>query len=246
MNKTTLEKMKQMKFFGMYDALQATMQTGNNEHFTPDEIIAHIINAEYDDRENRKIKRCITNARFRYQAELEKIKYDDTRNLEENTVMRLAECSFIEKGENLLITGSTGVGKSYIASALGHHACSKGFRVNYFNTTKLLSKLKMAKADNSYIKEMRKIERQQLLIIDDFGLQPLDNAARGLLLDMIEDRHGKSSLIITSQFPVNSWHDVIGDNTVADAILDRIVHNSHRIELKGESMRRKEREISVK
>jgi len=246
MNTTTLEKMKQMKFYGMHDALVATMQKESNEHFTSDQIIAHIINAEYDDRENRKIKRCITNARFRYQADLEKIKYDDTRNVEKNTIMRLAECDFIKKGENLLITGSTGVGKSYLASAIGYHACSKGFRVNYFNTTKLLSKLKMAKADNSYINEMRKIERQQLLIIDDFGLQPLDSAARGLLLDMIEDRHGKSSLIITSQFPVNSWHDVIGDNTVADAILDRIVHNSHRIELKGESMRRKERKIIIK
>ena len=246
MNKTTLEKMKQMKFYGMHHALHQTMQTNNSERYTPDEIVAHLVNAEYDDRENRRIKRYITNARFRYQAQIENIKYDETRNLEENLIMRLADCSFINKGENILITGSTGVGKSYIASALGQHACSKGYRVIYYNTTKLLTKLKMAKADNSYIKEMRKIERQQLLIIDDFGLQPLDNASRGLLMDMIEDRHGKSSLIITSQFPVNNWHDVIGESTVADAILDRIVHNSHRIELQGESMRKRDREINIK
>ncbi len=123
--------MKQMKFFGMHDALQATMQTGNNEGFTADELVAHLINAEHDDRHNRRINRCITNARFRYQAQVEKIKYDPERNLDENTVMRLAECTFIEKGENLLITGSAGVGKSYLASALGYHACTQGYRVYY-------------------------------------------------------------------------------------------------------------------
>ena len=152
--------------------------------------------------------------------------------------MRLEDCDFIDKGENILITGSTGVGKSYIASALGYQACSKGYKVIYSNTSRLLSKLKMAKADGSYIKETRKIERQQLLIIEDYGLQPLDNNTRGLLLDIIEDRHGRKSIIITSQLPINTWHDVIGESTIADAILDRIVHNSHRIELQGESMRK--------
>ena len=229
----------------MHDALQATMQTGTGEGFTADELVAHLINAEHDDRHNRRINRCITNARFRYQAQVEKIKYDPERNLDENTVMRLAECTFIEKGENLLITGSTGVGKSYLASALGYHACMQGYRVYYANTTKLLAKLKMAKADGSYIKEMRRIERQQLLIIDDFGLQPLDSTARGMLLDMIEDRHGKASMIITSQFPVDSWHDMIGEGTVADAILDRVVHNAHRIELQGESLRKRKREFNM-
>ena len=245
MNKTTLDKMKQMKFYGMHDALEASMQAGNNERFTPDEIIAHLINAEHDELHNRRINRRITNARFRYQAEVEKIKYDETRNLDENMIRRLAECDFIDKGENILITGSTGVGKSYIASAIGYQACSQGYKVFYFNTTKLLTKLKMAKADGSYIKEMRKIERQQLIIIDDFGLQPMDNNARGLLMDMVEDRHGKSSLIITSQFPVDSWHDVIGESTVADAILDRIVHNAHRIDLQGESMRKHKHQMEL-
>lgn len=235
--------MKQLKFYGMHDAMEATLQSGNSEHFTADQLVEHLINAEFDDRHNRRINRCIKNARFRYQAGLEKIIYDSERNLDKNTVMRLAECVFIDRGENLLVTGSTGVGKSYLASALGHHACNQGYRVYYSNTNKLLSKLKMAKATGSYIKEMRRIERQHLVIIDDFGLQPMDTNSRSMLMDMIEDRHGKASIIITSQFPVDSWHDVIGESTMADAILDRIVHNAHRIELQGESLRKKKREV---
>lgn len=159
--------------------------------------------------------------------------------------MRLAECQFITSGENILITGSTGVGKSFLASALGHHACSLGYRVLYFNTAKLFAKMKMAKADASYIKEMAKIERHHLVILDDYGLQPMDNQSRLILLDMIEDRHAKSSMVITSQLPVDTWYEVIGEKTVADAIMDRIVHNAHRIELKGESMRRKKQETTM-
>ena len=244
MNKTTLEKMKQLKFYGMHDAMAVTLQSGNSEHFTAGELIAHLINAEFDDCYNRKINRCIKNARFRYQAGLEKIIYDPERNLDRNMVMRLAECTFIERGENLLITGSAGVGKSYLASALGHHACNQGYRVYYSNINKLLTKLKMAKATGTYIKEMRRIENQHLVVIDDFGLQPMDTASRSILMDMIEDRHGKASMVITSQFPVDTWHDVIGESTMADAILDRVVHNAHRIELEGESLRKKKREIN--
>ena len=131
------------------------------------------------------------------------------------------------------------MGKSYIASAIGHNACSLGYKVLYFNTSKLFAKLKMAKADASYIKEVARIERQNLLILDDFGLQPMDNQSRMILLEIIEDRHGKGSLIITSQLPVDQWYEIIGDKTIADAILDRIVHTAHRIDLKGDSMRKK-------
>ena len=153
--------------------------------------------------------------------------------------MRLAECSFIERNENLLITGSTGIGKSYVASAIGHQACFSGYRVLYASTPKLFAKLKMAKADGSYSKEILKIERQQLLILDDFGIQPFDAQNRAALMEIIEDRHGKSSMIITSQLPVGKWHELIGEKTIADAILDRIVHDAHRMELQGESMRKK-------
>ncbi|MNT39645.1 transposase [compost metagenome] len=140
-----------------------------------------------------------------------------------------------------MVTGSTGIGKSYIASAIGHQACILGYKVLYTNTPKLFAKLKMAKADGSYIKEMARIERQELLILDDFGIQPFDAQSRAALMEIIEDRHGKSSLIITSQLPVSKWHEVIGEKTIADAILDRIVHDAHRIELKGDSLRKKKK-----
>ena len=193
----------------------------------------------WDDRNNRRVERQILSARFRYKAMVENVHYHADRSIDRNQVMRLAECTFIERNENLLITGSTGIGKSYVASAIGHQACILGYRVFYASTPKLFAKLKMAKADGSYIKEIAKIERQQLLILDDFGIQPFDAQSRAALMEIIEDRHGKTSLIITSQLPVSKWHEVIGEKTIADAILDRIVHDAHRIELKGESMRRK-------
>ena len=153
-------------------------------------------------------------------------------------MMRFAECTYIGKQENILITGSTGIGKSHLATALGHQACTLGYKVYYANMSKLFSKLKMGKADGSYMREISKIERQDLLILDDFGLVPIDNQNRSALMEIIEDRHKKASLIITSQLPVNCWHEVIGEKTIADAILDRIVHDAHRIELKGESLRK--------
>ncbi|NQY09712.1 MAG: ATP-binding protein [Flavobacteriales bacterium] len=244
MNEVTLEKMRSMKFYGMHNAFKTAIETGRMDGYTIDEFVCLLVDSEHDDRQTRKINRHITNARFRYNAELEKINYDQDRNLDKNKVMRLADCSFIKNGENILITGSTGVGKSFLASALGHHACSEGYRVLYFNTAKMFAKMKMAKADASYIKDMAKVERQHVVILDDFGLQPMDNQARLILMDMVEDRHAKSSMIITSQLPIESWYDVIGEKTLADAIMDRIVHNSHQLNLKGESMRKTRSKIS--
>lgn len=240
MNATTLEKMRKMKFFGMHRSFKTSLESGKQEDCTPDEMIDQLIQAEWDDRQNRSIERQITNARFRYKAAIEELHYHTTRNIDRNQIMRFAECSFIDKRENILITGSTGVGKSYIASAIGYQACAQGYKVMYHNTAKLFGKLKMAKADGSYIREIAKIERQNLLILDDFGIQPFDAQSRTALMEIIEDRHGKTSMIITSQVPVSKWHEVIGEKTVADAILDRIIHEAHRLELKGESLRKKQ------
>ena len=139
--------------------------------------------------------------------------------MDKNQVLRLADCEFIKRYENIIITGSTGIGKSFIASAIGHQACSLGYRVLYQHSTKLFGRMKIAKADGTYLKELAKIERQHILIIDDFGIQPLDGQSRSVLLLIIEDRHGRSSTIITSQVPISKWHEIIGEQTIADAIL---------------------------
>ena len=148
-------------------------------------------------------------------------------------MLRLSSCDWIAKKQNVLINGSTGLGKSYLSSALGHQACQQGYKVFYRNSIKLFDELKIAKADGSYNKELKKTESQDLLIIDDFGLKPFDSVQRLILLELLEDRHGEGSTLITSQLPVNKWYDVIGDPTIADAILDRLVHSSHRIDLDG-------------
>jgi DNA replication protein DnaC len=239
MNEDAMQKMRQMKFYGMHNAFKTCLENGRKSMFTADELISFLIDAEWEDRSNRRIERNVKNARFRYKASIEQLIFEADRNLDKNQLMRFAEGTFIDKAENILITGSTGIGKSYIASSLGNQACTLGYKVLYTSSEKLFSRLKMAKADGGYIKEISRIEKQDLLILDDFGMQPFDNASRSALMEIIEDRHGKRSTIITSQLPVQKWHDAIGETTVADAVLDRIVHDAYRIELVGESLRRK-------
>ena len=245
MNDKTLEKMNDMKLLGMHRAFKSSIESGKTEDFTMDEMVSYLVDSEWDDRHNRSIARQLKNAKFRYKASMEELNYATDRNLDKNELMRLGECAFINKHENILITGSTGIGKSYIASALGHQACGLGHRVVYHNTAKLLGKLKIAKGEGSYVREIAKIERQNLLILDDFGLQPFDSQSRAILMEIIEDRHGKASTIITSQVPVKEWYELIGEQTVADAILDRIIHQAHRLEIKGESMRKKIAKIAA-
>jgi DNA replication protein DnaC len=239
MNIDTLDKMRRMRLLGMHGAFKTSIETKGIEELTADEMVGLLVNSEWDDRHNRSIARSMSNARFRYKASIEQLEYSTERGIDKNQVHRLADGEFIHKKENLLITGSTGTGKSFLASAIGNQACLLGFKVLYTNATRLFAQLKIAKADGSSIKELLKIERQDLLIIDDFGIQPFDQVSRASLLEIIEDRHGKRSTIITSQLPVKQWHDVIGEKTIADAVLDRIVHNAGRIELKGESLRKK-------
>ena len=238
MTQETLEKIKKLRLSGMARAYQTSLENNILSKLSADELITMLVEAEWDDRLNRNIERRLRNAKFRYQSSIENIDYEADRNLDRNQMMRFAECTYIGKQENILITGSTGIGKSHVATALGHQACTLGYKVYYANMAKLFSKLKMGKADGSYMREISRIERQDLLILDDFGLVPIDNQNRSALMEIIEDRHKKASMIITSQLPVNCWHEVIGEKTIADAILDRIVHDAHRIELKGESLRK--------
>jgi DNA replication protein DnaC len=239
MNQQTLEKLKEMKLYGMARVFSTSLESKQEESLTADEIISMLVEAEWDERYNRKLTRSVSRARFRYKASMEQITFAQDRELNKNYIQRLGDCQFIEKSENVIITGSTGIGKSYIASALGHQACSQGYRVLYEQCSKLFARLRMAKADGSYLKEIARIEKTDLLILDDFGIQPLDVQSRTSLMEIAEDRHGKSSIIFTSQVPVNSWFEVIGEQTIADAILDRVIHNAHRLELKGESLRKK-------
>ena len=202
----------------------------------------YLVQNEWEDRRHRSLQRNIKTARFRYVADIDGIDFSTKRELDKNQIDRLLNCEFIKKGQDVFITGSTGTGKSFLASAIGHQACLLGFIVYYANTAKLMSILKMAKADGSHLRELTRIEKQDLLILDDFGIQAFDAGSRALLMDIVEDRHGKHSTIIASQVPVKNWYDVIGEQTVADAILDRLVHQSVRVELKGESLRKTKKE----
>lgn len=234
----TLEKLGKMRLQGFEKAYREITENAQQEKFTTDELIAHLVDAEFDDKYNKKLSRLIKQAKFKQQASLEQINYSHQRGLDKNYLLRLQNCDWIKKSRDLLITGSTGVGKSFIASALGFQACVHEFKVMYITANKLFDKLLLAKADGTYFKYIDAISRTQLFIIDDFGLKKLDSKQCTMMLDIIDDRHGRCSTIITSQLPVKSWYDCFVEPTIADAILDRLTNGSYRIDLQGESMRK--------
>ena len=238
MNQETLDKMRQMRLLGMYNAFKISMESFKTESMTTDQFVAWLVSNEWDDRCNRMIERLIKQASFRYKASLEEVDYSLERGLERNLLERLAELSFVKESRDLFITGSSGTGKSYIATALGYRACQKGMKVLYANTARLMGQLKMAKAKGTILQELKKIERADLLVLDDFGIQPFDAGGRMNLMDIVEDRYGKKSTLITSRVPVKDWYDIIGEKTIAAAVLDRIVHQAIRIELHGDSIRK--------
>lgn len=238
MNQETLDKMRQMRLLGMYNAFKTSMESFKTESMTTDQFVAWLVSNEWDDRCNRMIERLIKQASFRYKASLEEVDYSLERGLERNLLERLAELSFVKESRDLFITGSSGTGKSYIATAPGYRVCQKGMKVLHANTARLMGQLKMAKAKGTISQELKKIERADLLVLDDFGIQPFDAGGRMNLMDIVEDRHGKKSRLITSQVPVKDWYDIIGEKTIADAVLDRIVHQAIRIELHGDSIRK--------
>jgi len=234
----TLEKLKAMRLSGFERAYREVIQSAIQNNFTADELIAHLVDAEFDEKYNKKLNRLVKQAKFKQQASFEQLDFHHPRGMDKNQILRLQNCDWIQKSRDLLITGSTGVGKSFIACAIGFQACINEFKVMYITANKLFDKLVFARADGTYFKLIDSISKTKLLIIDDFGLKKIDNKQCTMLLDIIDDRHGNGSTIITSQLPVKTWYDCFAEPTIADAILDRLTNGSHRIELKGESMRK--------
>lgn len=237
-NNQTIEKLKQMRLGAMAELHLQHVKNNQLNDVTADEYLALLTDHEWEDRQNRKIDRLFKQANFRQKASLAEVNYSSTRNLDKNMFVRLGSLDFITRKENVILTGASGVGKSYLAQALGHQACLMGCKTVYSNTARLFKRLKLSKIDGTYLKELNKLLKADLLILDDFGLQAFDNHARETLMDIIDDRYNKTSTILSSQIPVSAWYDIIGEGTIADAILDRIVNSSHRIDLKGESLRK--------
>jgi DNA replication protein DnaC len=232
-------QLRHLRLNGMSRSWQALMETRGIQELSFSEGLTLLLQAEEDERSNKRFERLQKGARFRYQASFEELNFDASRGLDKSLMTTLATCDYITKGESLLISGATGSGKSFLASALGYQACSHGFSVGYYNTQKLLLKTKMSRLDGSILKFFDKVAKTSLLILDDFGLTRFEQQQQMDFMEIIEDRHGKASTIIASQLPVKNWYDIIGEETIADAILDRLVHTSYRIELKGESLRKK-------
>lgn len=237
-NIQTVEKLKQMRLFAMADLYYQGIKNNQFNELTLDEHLSLLIDHEWEDRQQKKISRLIGQANFKQKADISSISFTEARNLDKNMFNRLATLDFMNKGENIIITGPSGVGKSYLAQALGNQACMMGKKVLYSNTARYFTKLKLAKVDGTYLKELKKLQKVDLLILDDFGLQAFDNHAREALMDIIDERYQHKSTIVSSQIPVSTWFDSIGEGTIADAILDRLVNSSHRIDLKGESLRK--------
>jgi DNA replication protein DnaC len=235
----TLEKLKTMRLSGMAKGLEDQLQTPDIESLTFEERLGLLIDREQTDRETRQLKSRLTRAKMRQKACMEDIDYRAGRGLDKTVMLDLGSCKWLTNQHNLLITGPTGVGKTYVACALAQKACREGFTALYVRLPRLLSDLAIAKGDGRYAKLMLRFSRVHLMVLDDWGLAPLTAENRRELLEVLDDRYGKRSTLITSQLPVSKWHQYLDDPTLADAILDRVVHNAYKIELKGESMRKR-------
>lgn len=234
----TLEKLQTLRLPGMLKALEEQQRMPDIGSLGFDERLGLLIDRELTERENRRLGTRLKKAKLRHSCCVEDINFKASRGLDKSLILSLAACTWIARGLNLLICGPTGIGKSYLACALGHKACLEGYSVLYLRLPRLFEELRLAKADGRYGKLMLGYAKTDLLILDDWGLTPMTDPQRRDLLEILEDRYGKSSTIVTSQLPITVWHEAIGDPTLADAILDRLVHNAHKIELKGDSLRK--------
>lgn len=234
----TVERLHTLGLVGMAQALAEQLQSDSDE-LTFLERLGLLVDREQTERENRRLKARLAQAHLRQTATVEDVNLKLPRGLEKALFRSLSSCQWVAKHHNLLITGKTGVGKSYLACALAQKACRDGYRVLYVRVTRLLSELGLAKGDGRYPKLLASLARTDLLVLDDWGLQPFSDGQRRDLLEILDDRYDRRSTLVTSQLPVDSWHDAIGDPTLADAVLDRLIHNAYRLPLTGESVRKR-------
>jgi DNA replication protein DnaC len=235
----TSEKLHSLRLLGMVKALDEQRRMPEIQDLSFEERLGLLVDREVTERDNRRLSSRLRKAKLRLEAAVEDIAYRPARGLDKSLMLALSSCRWIDEHLNILITGKTGVGKSYIACALAQKACREGHSALYFRLPRLLQELALARADGRYGKLLATLAKTDVVVLDDFGLGPLTDEQRRDLLEMFDDRHGNRSTIVTSQLPVKNWHEALGDPTLADAILDRLVHNAHRIPLEGESMRKK-------
>lgn len=238
----TLDQLHQLKLKGMAQAYEALLAMPVHEQLSLHQAIARLTEAELQSKTQQRTQMYLRLSKLRYNAVIEQVHCSAARNITNEQLASLADCSFINRSENILITGPTGSGKSYLACALGRQACIIGYRVLYMGMTRLLEKIGQARLDGTYVKMLNQIEKVHLIIMDDFGLQSMDNNVKLTLLQMLEDRYGRRATIITSQLPIKSWYEYLSEPTLADAIMDRLSAHAHRIELKGESLRKMKKE----
>jgi len=244
LNHPTLDKLQTLRFTGMYKALAEQGQMPDIDSLSFEERLGLLIDREMTEREDRRLQTRLRKAKLKHNAAIEDVDYRSPRGLDKGLMLQLSGCQWIKEGLNLIINGPTGVGKTWIACALAHKACREGYSAQYLRLPRLFEELSLAHGDGRFPKLMTAFAKTDLLILDDWGLSKLSAEQRRDLLELLDDRHGTRSTIVTSQLPVDHWHEIIGDPTLADAILDRLIHNAYRIKLKGESMRKRQAKLT--
>jgi DNA replication protein DnaC len=241
----TVDKLHSLKLTGMYQALIEQMNMPDINALAFEERLGLLVDREMTERDQRRLKTRLQRAKLRLSACIEDMDYRHPRGLDQSLMTKLGTCQWVHERHHVLITGPTGIGKTWIACALGHQACRQGLGVLYLRLPRFLQELSMAKGDGRYVRLMKALAKTDLLILDDWGLSSLNDENRPDLLELLEDRYDTRATIVTSQFPVEHWYEAIGDPTLADAILDRLVHNAYKLLLKGESMRKRKASLTT-
>ena len=244
LNHTTLEQLNDLRLSGMAKALQEQWEMEDINQLSFEERLGLLVERESVVRESRRLQTRLRKAKLRQNGCIEDIDFKHPRGLDRSLVMKLSACQWVQKHQNLIITGPTGVGKSYLACAFAQKACREGYSAIYLRISRLFEELSLAKGDGRYVKMLSNFAKTELLVLDDYGLAKLNQEQRHNLLEILEDRHGVRSILVTSQLPIEHWHEQIGDPTLADAILDRLIHNAHTIKLKGGSMRKQKANLT--